>query len=255
MIHPSERQDPMLNSAGNALCATRCYVYPVALVAGLALSAAGTGMAMAGDAKSKREMNDAQTAELMRQKGYQGEADAAFKQNLAKSGRDTVDTETQQGTTRRLGAYQRVESNTATAPMASERAGGSSAAGAAARTAATTQASSNAWSKLVGDARAKLGGADDWGLEQGIRNNRTNQDLGIASSKARGSAAVLPVEMTAAHHKGDALRGWGQLASALGSAVGMYGATMPAAAAGSAGSIGQLYDAPNAWGTAASAMA
>jgi hypothetical protein len=251
----------MLSISGNALTATRYCVYPVALVAGLALSAAGTGLSMAGDAKSKSAMNDAQNAELLRQKGYQQEADAAFQGNLKKSGRDTADTETEQGATRRMAEFNRVNAAAGTsAPLASERAGGSSAAGAAARTAATTQASNSAWSKLTGDARAKLGGADDWELNQGIRNNRAGQDLGIASSKARGSAAVLPVEMVAAQHKGDALRGWGQLASALGSVAGMYGATTAVSAAGqggvaSAGGVKTLYDAPSAWGMANAATA
>lgn len=230
------------------------------MVAALALTGAGMGLQAAGDAKSKRAMNDAQNAELLRQKGYQQEADTAFQGNLKKSGRDTADTETQQGATRRLGEMQRVQSAGAIAPLAAERAGSTSAAGATARTAATVQASNSAWSKLVGEARAKLGGADDWELGQGIRNNRTNQDLGIASSKARGSAAVLPVEMTAAHHKGDALRGWGQLASALGSVAGMYGATTATSAVGqggvaSAGGVKTLYDAPSGWGMANAATA
>ena len=71
------------------------------MVAALALTGAGMGLQAAGDAKSKRAMNDAQNAELLRQKGYQQEADTAFQGNLKKSGRDTADTETQQGAARR----------------------------------------------------------------------------------------------------------------------------------------------------------
>lgn len=211
--------------------------YPVALVAGIALSAAGAGMQAAGAQKAKGAMNDAQTAELLRQKKYQQEADASFQANLKKSDRGTAEAETQAGADRRAAEYQALD-RTATgteAPMTATATGtANSAAGAAKRAAGTVSATNNAWSRLVSNARAKLGGADDWQLSQTTRNTRTNQDLAITSSNARGSAAVLPYEMDAASHKGDTLKAWGSLASALGSAVGMYGATAPVAAGQSA---------------------
>ena len=227
--------------------------YPVALVAGLALSAAGTGMQMAGASKAKGAMNDAQTAELLRQRGYQKEADAAFQQNLATSKRDTADTEQQAGAERRKAEYGKIAATGAgvAAPIQQASAGNAtpnSAAGAAARNKATVTASSNAWSKLVGDARAKLGGGDDWQLNQGIRNTRTNQDLAIASGNARSSANILPAEMQDASHAGDGLKGWGQLVGALGAVTGAYGATAAGAGASAAGSTAGLYDIPNAWG-------
>ena len=208
-------------------------MYP-AILAGLALSAAGTGMQMAASSKAKGAMNDAQNAELLRQRGYQEQADASFQQNLAKSKRDTADTEQQAGADRRTAEYGKIAATGAgvAAPITQTTSGNAtpnSAAGAAARNKSTVTATGNAWSKLVGNARAKLGGGDDWQLNQSIRNTRANQDLAITAGNARASANILPVEMNAASHEGDALKGWGQLVGALGAVTGMAGSVAGAA--------------------------
>jgi hypothetical protein len=237
LIHPSERGDLSFGVVLRPADAIQCRMYPAVLVAGLALSAAGAGMQYAGAQKAKSAMNNAQTAELLRQKKYQEEADASFQANLKQSDRATAEAETQAGATRRAAEYQALDRTAAgaEAPMTATATGGAnSAAGAVKRTAATVSATNNAWSRLVSDARAKLGGADDWQLSQNTRNTRTNQDLALTSSKARGSAAVLPYEMNAASQQGDSLKAWGSLVGALGSAVGMAGATAPVAAGQSA---------------------
>ena len=96
-------------------------------------------------------------------------------------------------------------------------------------------AASNAWSRLVGGAQARLGAGDDWGLDQNIRNARTRSDLAVTGSQARSSASLLGNEMNIAAHRGDGLNAWGQLAGALGSLAGAYAATGTGAAAGSTG--------------------
>lgn len=213
--------------------------YPIALAAGLALSAAGAGMQMAGNARSKSAMNDAQNAELLRQKKFQQEADASFQQNVERSRRTTAEAEQEAGADRRLAEAAALELTGAgmaapiTAP-ASGSANPNSAAAAAQRSATATRAAGSAWSRLVGNAKARLGGGDDWQLAQAIGNNRTNLDLGITANQARGSAALLPYEMEEAQHRGDALRGWGQLVGALGAVTGAYGATAGAGAAAAA---------------------
>jgi hypothetical protein len=213
--------------------------YPVALAAGLALSAAGTGMQMAGAKKARDKMDDTRRAELLRQKGYQRDADVAYQANREKSDRGTAEAEMAAGAQRREQEYQAVGQNTlgVAAPLATPAAGNQTA-GAASRTAANVQATGNAWTKLVNSARAKLGGGDDWQLNQAIRNQRAGEGIGIASSQARQSASLLPGEMEAASHAGDKLAGWGQLVSALGSVSGMYGATTAAPAAAGAGNTG-----------------
>lgn len=206
--------------------------YPVALVAGLALSAAGTGMQMAGASRARREMQGAQDAEAARQRRYDEQAQATYAQSLAKSDRGTAEAETATGAQRRERAYANVAAHQAAGGLAQPQVTRTGTAGAAAaRTGATVRSAGNAWSRLVGGAQARLGGADDWGLQQQIRNRRASEDLAITGSNARRSAGLLGNEMQVARHAGDGLRAWGQLTSALGSLAGASAAVTPQAAA------------------------
>lgn len=211
--------------------------YPL-LLAAVAATAAGTGMQMAGAAQSRSAMNQAQAAEMARQKRYQQQADASFQQSLKGADRGTADAQMTAGAERRTAAYDKLAAVPVGQPLptrpptALPTATGTAAA--AARTRANATATANAWSKLVGGAQARLGGADDWQLEQGIKNTGTNRDLAIIGSNARGSANILPLEMEQASHAGDGLAGWGQVLSALGSVAGLAGATAPAAGASAA---------------------
>lgn len=210
--------------------------YPLMLAAAAA-TAAGTGMQMAGAAQARGAMNDARAAELSRQKRYQDEASAEFSKSLKKSDRATADEQMQAGADRRSAAYQALAASPVGQPLPT-RPGSDGAvtdtgtAGAAARTKANATATANAWSRLVGGAQARLGGGEDWQLEQGIKNAEANRNLAITSSNARGSANILPWEMEEASHAGDGLKGWGQLVSALGSVAGIGAATAPGSASG-----------------------
>lgn len=209
--------------------------YPVALVAGLALSAAGTGMQLAGASKARREMQSKQDAEAARQRRYDEQAQATYQQSLEKSDRATADTETAGGAQRRQQAYANIQAHQAAGGMAQPRVTTTGSTGAAAaRTNANVRSAGNAWSRLVGGAQSRLGGADDWGLQQQIRNRRAAQDLALTGSNARRSASLLNNEMAIASHAGDGLNAWGKLTGALGSLAGAYAAVTPAAAGGSA---------------------
>lgn len=210
--------------------------YPILLAVAAAATAAGTGLSMAGDAKSKNQAEQMRDAELLRQRGYQKEADATFNNSLKKSdvtgAQQTIDT----GAADRQNAYNNLQN--ATQPLTTtpgrNQPVGAEAAGAGARTSASQQATNAAWSNLQGAARAKLGGYQDWGLQSNIKDRRAGQDLGITASKARMSANVLPLEMADAARAGDSLRAWGSLASALGTVAGMAGAVGMGAAGAAA---------------------
>lgn len=235
--------------------------YPILLAAAAALSAAGAGMGMAGQAKANREMDARQNAELLRQRGYQEEADATFNQSLDKSDRPQADEAIDAGAAQRQAAYTNLRNATyslTTTPGRNQPVG-ETTAGAADRTSASVAATNSAWSKLQGAARAKLGGYQDWGLENDIKDRRANQDLGITSTQARRSANVLPIEMQDASHSGDGLQAWGQLVSALGAVAGMgaavgAGGAAAGAGAGSAGGTSAMNVTPEmmtAWGALA----
>lgn len=210
--------------------------YPILLAVGAALAAAGTGMSIAGNEQAKAAMERAQAAEGRRQKKYQQEAQGALSQSIDQSTRGVADKQLAEGEAARLKAYAEAGKTplqalpTGTSGNAVVGNKSNPIADARARAAATA----NAWNQLASKAQARMGSYEDWGLKQGVKNARANQNLGIVSSLARGSANVLPIEIQDAAHSGDELSGWGQLVSALGMVAGAgAGAFAAPAAAGS----------------------
>ena len=229
--------------------------YPVLLALGAAAAAAGTGMQMAAASEDRAAMAAAQQAELARQKGYQSEADATFKKSLKESAPESAAGQLDKAAADRAAHYQEIESSTIGTPLPTRPSGntvvgqpGTNGGSATARASADAARTASAWSDLGNAAQSRLGSYGDWGLTQSIKNARANQDLAITSNLARGSAEVLPYEMQAAQHKGDALASWGSLVSALGSVAGMAGVTTPVtaaeAAAGTAAGAGALFGQP-----------
>ena len=232
--------------------------YPILLAAAAAMTAAGTGLSMAGNAKANDQINDMRNAELLRQKGYQNEADTEFQDSLSKSTAPGAQEAIDSGAENRLAAYSNLRNATAglTETPGRNQPIGTSAGGASARADANQRATNAAWSNLQGAARANLGGYSDWGLQDNIKNRRANQNLAITAGKARSSASVLPMEISDAQHAGDSLNAWGQLASALGTvagmgaAVGLGGAAVAGSGAGGAALSQTGQDFSSAWGAA-----
>jgi len=69
---------------------------------------------------------------------------------------------------------------------------------------------------LMGGLRAQLAGYSDWGLENLIRNLRSQERLNQISNFAKGWADVFPAKMYDAQHSQDELAMWGQLIAGLG---------------------------------------
>lgn len=65
-------------------------------------------------------------------------------------------------------------------------------------------------------AQSKLGGYGDWATALGTANQGVNSNLGIINNEARGNAALLPLQIEKAAHKGDSLGMWGKIISLLG---------------------------------------
>lgn len=59
--------------------------------------------------------------------------------------------------------------------------------------------------------QAQLGGYTDWQLNQLINQIRTKQELDKASNFAQGQASLVPFNLNAASHAGDAAKGIGSL--------------------------------------------
>ena len=200
-----------------------------ALLIGLALSAGGAAASYAGQRKAAKAQERVLADYRSRNKQREADAAAAFDASLAKSGRVTADESLDDGTQRRLDAYESLGQALPAQPLPTTATKNTLVKP------STVKNTGSVWEKLMNNAQAKLGSYGDWQLQQGIKDTRADQQISRISANAKGDwNNVVPVEMTAASHKGDALQGWGQLLSAAGMVTGMAGSLSTASAAGGA---------------------
>ncbi len=81
----------------------------------------------------------------------------------------------------------------------------------------------DAYTRMIGGARANLGGYSDWAIQQSINNLRNQQALNQISNFAGGqSRNVFPLQMYSAQHSHDDMAAIGQAISSIGGAAGNY---------------------------------
>lgn len=224
------------------------------LAIGLAATAVGTGLSIAGNAQDQNAIGDARATEALQQEKLQKQASGVFQTSV---GNNSVPAA---ANTLASGANARA---TIASALANASAGGNTnlpvnsqpgyqvtdATGQPMTNTAGARATAGAgaWGNVVNTAADKLGSYGDLTTTQGVNNSQANNQLGVIGNKAKGDANLLPLEIEVASHKGDALTGWGSIVSALGS-VASLGAASGLGAAGAAGSaatsatpsIGQL---------------
>lgn len=219
------------------------------LLAGLAATAIGTGLEVAGNAQDQSAINSAINTETQKQKGYQNQAFGVLNQNLAKQGAPAAQTAMGAGEA----ARENLTANLANAAQPATPTPTSASPDVATQEAqARASTAGNAWTKLATQAQAREGSYGDWGTALGIGNTETNSNLGVINNFARGTAALLPLQVQAAAHRGDPLSGWGSIISAIGSVASLAGATgaiAPAAAgAGTAANAPlSVVNTPSIW--------
>ena len=175
------------------------------------MSAAGAGMSIAGAEQSKKAMNRQLEAELLRQKGYQKPATAAFEESLAQSGRKTADEQMAEGEAQRAAAYKRVQGESlreTTSPIKENT--------------SVNQVRSSQ-NEIQNRGLAGYQGLTAWQLKQMIKTMKAQQQLQQWSNFAQGSATVSPYEVQNASYAGSGLSGAGSLVSALGMLAGVSG--------------------------------
>src|SRR6267378_2232404 len=188
-------------------------------LAGLAASAAGTGVQMYSSNEEARRANEAASAELTRQKGYQKQATGAFQKSLGESTPAVQKTQAGEG----VGALLDVMGKVSAAPVATP----SSVAGIAPSN--TQEQETEQANRLSNATAANYGGMTEWSLRQWIKDLRAQQNLGIIQNLARGSEQTLPLMLGQAGQSAEDTRLLGTGLGAAGSALSSYGATMPRA--------------------------
>lgn len=191
-----------------------------------ALMAAGTAANYAGAQKSKRAMNEMQALELERQKKLQGRSDELLNESVSKSGAEKAEADIDDAAAKRGDAYEKV-----LPPASSKESALSSQLGVSADNrvigaevaAQNTQAENRG--RNLAASLASMGGVTDQNLMTAIMNNRALQQQQQVGNFMQGSAGVLPFEMEAASHKGDKLKGLGDILNAAAMVTGTMAAT------------------------------
>ena len=191
--------------------------------ASLALTVAGSAAQAAGQARSRKAMQDAQNAERMRQAGLQGKSNELLSESLASSTRDQHDASQQQAEDARKASYEKAAASTPSpvSPSTPVTAGDVNANKLVDTETAARSGQAMGMANQQAGAKAALQGFNDVNLGDILYNNRMLQRQGTIGNFMQGSASVLPYEMDAASRKGSGLKSLGDVLSLGGTAVGL----------------------------------
>lgn len=208
---------------------------PVSLaITSIALTAAGTAVQMQGAEKAKKAQDAANTAELVRQKGYRDQSFGEFDKSLNyNQGQAQQDREKQSASDLNAQFQNAADSvfSGASANGANPNSGVSDAPKAIGDVYKKSMDEARGSIQNMLTAKAALGGFNRMLGNTSIQNqNIANEQQPIAGFM-RGSAGVLPLELQKASHAGDSMNSLGTLISLAGMASGMAGTGMALKAA------------------------
>lgn len=209
---------------------------PISITAAV-LSAAGAAAQMYGQSQAKRAMNNANEAELLRQKGFTNESLAKFDSSLKyNQGADQQVREKDASNALNNQFQQTIEQTLMPAAGAGMASDSAPKAIADSYREAMDGAKTRLQSQLA--AKAALGGFGTMLNNTQIQNANVANAQNMLGGFMRGSSAVLPLELQKASHAGDRMNNLGMALQALGSLAGMYGsATMASNATKSLGAM------------------
>jgi len=211
------------------------------VTASIALTVAGTASQAAAANQAKKAMQGAQSAERIRQKGYQDESSAVqagSEKRMSKASQDKGQADAEAS----RNADYAAANAAAQAPTATEGAnlaGDQSANAIIASENARASQNALGYAGQQGNAKAALQGFGDLQLGNALANARAMEQQRQLGNFMQGSSGVLGLEMEDASHKGDSLKTLGQVLSTAGSIAGMgagagWWGAKDAAAAGNA---------------------
>lgn len=183
-------------------------------VIGLAASAAGTGVSIAGARAQREDMNKALRAGLARQEEIQRKATPVVEQNIEASGSQQAGKDIQSGTSQAAELYRRLHDlpTSGESPVLLDR---------------IVQARNEADIGRAQQAEAELQGFGNLTQQQWLRNLATLNQLGVLQNFSRGSVGVVPYQIQAAMQPGQNLQAVGSLLGTGGTLAGMYGQLYP----------------------------
>lgn len=186
-------------------------------IAGLALSAAGTGVGIANAQATRDRMNDVLRRQLAAQDVFQGQAAPEFQKSLGASGAEAARRAIGEGTTEssRLYSYlQNLPQGSAAAPSPI----------------AENQLVDVRNQARIGQsnlAQAALQGFGNFDIQRLLAQQRGSQNLGAISVLSGSRAGITPSLLQGAQNQGQDLAAIGSLLGTAGSLAGVYGSLSP----------------------------
>ena len=201
---------------------------PLALaIVGIAASAAGTGMQIAGNEKAKRAIEERKGKYNAKQAALEKKNAELANNAIAGSGADVARKEMEAGRTGRNKIWESINQQAQPVAQALPAVSGGASE-------ARGRAAGNAWSRLNTNAASTVGSMADWQTQQAIENADTAREIGMNNNFAQGNTRLLPTQLEVASQAGDRLSGWGQIVKSLGGIASMAGGAM-GGAGGAAG--------------------
>lgn len=219
-------------------------------IAALAALAVGTGLQMKANNERKSDMRKLNRRETERQEKYYGESKQYLDENQGLYDRDKADANMAAAAAGRQAEYAAADR---AAPRANEQLPGSTGGNSVVADAFTRAlAGANQQAGAQGAARANLASFSDFIQDAALKSGRNSNQIGMLGSFTQGSSNVLPLELQHAATKSRKSATYGNLLTALGSAM-LGGAGGAAGAAGAgATTVGAGTTALNSSGAQAS---
>ena len=186
---------------------------------GMAASIVGTELQGWAALLDKWAMGDTYRQQQQEQNQFRQAGQNLINQRIQASGFNNARQEMAQGQQQREQGYQQVENQ----PFSLQ--GPTPIPG-------QEQKRNQAYTNMLGAARAKLGSYGDWLQQQWLANQGYNRGLGQLSNFAAGTESVFPLQMYKAQHSMDALSAIGQAISSLGGGSTNFGSLWAAPSQG-----------------------
>lgn len=176
---------------------------------GAALGLTGAGVQELANAKTQGQMNDVMNEQQAEQRSLQAKGQSVFQTSLGQSTPGVAAQQIQQGADQ----YKTAAQNAQAVPL-----------GVASPAITTQDQSANAARAALGNtAMSNYAGYGQYGVDQRLKDQVANSQLGVIGQQSQYANSMLPSELQAAQNDFNGLRGAGSMLGTIGSLVGLAG--------------------------------
>lgn len=178
---------------------------------GAALGLTGAGVQELANAKTQGQMNDVMNEQQAEQRSLQAKGQSVFQTSLGQSTSGAAAQQIQQGQDQ----YKTAAQNAQAVPL-----------GVASPAITTQDQSANAARAALGNtAMSNYAGYGQYGVDQRLKDQVANSQLGVINQQSQYANSMLPTELQAAQNDFNGLRGAGSALGTAGSLIGLAGSS------------------------------